>query len=334
MAINVVCNYDEKRKLWIDSLRSIAIIMVVLGHQIPTEIDFFVYTSTVKMPLFFAISGYLFNDRGGNTILFLNKIFWSLIFPWLSLGVISCVPTLRYGVSFFLETIKDLIIGERLWFMPCLILGELLFFFIYRRNNMFKICILCICCSSIGFVMHKCDVFNFMKINTAFIVQSFFMIGIIYREIERKYLHKINVFGISFLFAICIFLTYIASLLFPNECIDVHKNQYFNIPYCFVLIIISCITVFLLFDKIDISNKILVFIGQNSLIIYIYHGIFIAIFVKILFFMNIVIDNNILFGIIKTIYACLVCSILSYFLNKFFPVLVGKKKSKHVSVQK
>ena len=63
----------RNRKLWIDSIRAIAIIMVVFGHQIPEETSYFVYTSTVKMPLFFAISGYLFSDRGGQTIV----ISWS-----------------------------------------------------------------------------------------------------------------------------------------------------------------------------------------------------------------------------------------------------------------
>ncbi|MBO5133143.1 MAG: hypothetical protein J6C20_08755 [Paludibacteraceae bacterium] len=56
----------RNRKLWIDSIRAIAIIMVVFGPQIPEETSYFVYTSTVKMPLFFAISGYLFSDRGAD----------------------------------------------------------------------------------------------------------------------------------------------------------------------------------------------------------------------------------------------------------------------------
>lgn len=38
----------RNRKLWIDSIRAIAIIMVVFGHQIPEETSYFVYTSIVK----------------------------------------------------------------------------------------------------------------------------------------------------------------------------------------------------------------------------------------------------------------------------------------------
>lgn len=59
----------RNRKLWIDSIRAIAIIMVVFGPQIPEETSYFVYTSTVKMPLFFAISGYLFSDRGQTIVI-------------------------------------------------------------------------------------------------------------------------------------------------------------------------------------------------------------------------------------------------------------------------
>ena len=265
----------RNRKLWIDSIRAIAIIMVVFGHQIPEETSYLVYTSTVKMPLFFAISGYLFSDRGGNIILFLQKLFWNLIFPWLSLGFISCIPAIRFGMSDFLGRIEELLIGERLWFMPCLIWGEVILFFICRNaKNLFKISLLCICCTCIGFVMHEYGIFNFLKINTAFIVQSFFLIGILYKEIEKKYLNKFNALNISILFALCVLLTFIGSLLYPNECIDVHNNQYFNIPYCFILIILSSITVFLIFEKTNISNKILVFIGQHSLVIYISCGLY------------------------------------------------------------
>ena len=59
-----------KRKAWIDALRALAIIMVVLGHQVKGEDAYFLFTSPVKMPLFFAISGYVFNMHDGNSQLF------------------------------------------------------------------------------------------------------------------------------------------------------------------------------------------------------------------------------------------------------------------------
>lgn len=42
-----------ERKTWIDALRALAIIMVVLGHQVKGEDAYFLFTSPVKMPLFF-----------------------------------------------------------------------------------------------------------------------------------------------------------------------------------------------------------------------------------------------------------------------------------------
>lgn len=56
--------YSLKRKIWVDLLRGFAMLLVIMGHIAKTESIFFLLTSPFKMPLFFAITGYVFNDRG------------------------------------------------------------------------------------------------------------------------------------------------------------------------------------------------------------------------------------------------------------------------------
>ena len=68
--VETINSYNATRLAWIDVLRALAIILVVFGHQVGGEIVFFLFTSPVKMPLFFAISGYVFSMRGGNDVLF------------------------------------------------------------------------------------------------------------------------------------------------------------------------------------------------------------------------------------------------------------------------
>ena len=58
----------KSRKDWIDALRALAIILVVLGHQLRGVAEYFIFTSPIKMPLFFAISGYLFKARNGHNV--------------------------------------------------------------------------------------------------------------------------------------------------------------------------------------------------------------------------------------------------------------------------
>ncbi len=55
---------SEKRIEWIDVLKGIGIILVILGH---THVLFRTYIFSFHMPLFFFISGYLFTiDRYKN----------------------------------------------------------------------------------------------------------------------------------------------------------------------------------------------------------------------------------------------------------------------------
>ena len=112
------------RKLWIDSLRGIALLLVIYGHCIPSWKDFFIITSPVKMPLFFAISGYLFNPRNGDVKKFFKNLFFKLFVPWIILGMIW-----PYTDPF--HRFISLLLGYD-WFMPTLILSEIIWFYIRK----------------------------------------------------------------------------------------------------------------------------------------------------------------------------------------------------------
>ena len=48
----------RERKLWIDALRALAMLFVIFGHQVGNYIPYYVFTSPIKIPLFFMITGY------------------------------------------------------------------------------------------------------------------------------------------------------------------------------------------------------------------------------------------------------------------------------------
>lgn len=54
---------DKKRIEWIDALRALAMVLVIYGHQVPDLTGFFVFTSPIIITLFFAITGYVFNEN-------------------------------------------------------------------------------------------------------------------------------------------------------------------------------------------------------------------------------------------------------------------------------
>ena len=71
-----VAQLPSDRLMSIDALRGLAMLLVVFGHSTKGLYPFYVFTSPVKMPLFFALSGYLMNvDREEGS--FLKNIFFT-----------------------------------------------------------------------------------------------------------------------------------------------------------------------------------------------------------------------------------------------------------------
>lgn len=119
---------QNKRKNWIDFLRALAIIFVVIGHQLDGDVFYYLFTSPIKIPLFFAISGYLFTLRPSKE--YSLKVLKTLIIPWI---LLACIPELfltpfKGGYYYFLSFLYDLFSGNIHWFMPCYIIASILFY--------------------------------------------------------------------------------------------------------------------------------------------------------------------------------------------------------------
>lgn len=326
--ISQFVGYQQGRKVWIDALRALAIIMVVLGHQVRGEQAYFLFTSPVKMPLFFAISGYVFNMRDGNSQLFWKDWFFKIIVPWFGLASIAFLPHIVMGSNVW-QFLYNLISGKRLWFMPCFAIAEIIYFYIrkYAKNEI-SVIVSLLCCTVVGFIANAYNVLNFAMVNRALVVQSFFLIGYLFKQHQDK-LCKIEWKYIAFMFILYLGSCWAATILFDNVRIDVHSNTYYNIPYCYYLIFLGVFALFIGASKSNFSNRILGIIGQNTLVLYIWHKEVILVLVYGMAVLNISISNLWLFAIIKTIWAVLICNLCAMVLNKYVPWLVGKKSRAH-----
>lgn len=307
------------RKLWLDSLRGVAMILVVYGHLVHDWTDYFVFTSPVKMPLFFAISGYLFNPRNGNQLKFFKTVFYRLIIPWLVLGMFS--------FSHPLNRFLGLLSGEILWFMPCLVISEILWFYIHKFcKNDGSLVFSGLFISTCGVLLSIFYPIRYAMFDTALVVQGYFVMGFLVRKYEsilsEKWLKNTSIFVFVY-FSLCI----VVMIFFPGECLDVHLNRYFNYPICILMIICGCCSLFILFRKFNIAPQWLVYIGQNTLAIYIFHGSGITLKITEIIGHDIMLPLPWL-AIIKTIFSCILCCILAYLLNRFVPELVGGKRKK------
>lgn len=105
--------------------------------------------------------------------------------------------------------------------------------------------------------------------------------------------------------------------------------MYPNIPYVTIMVILGCVSLFILFKMKNISPRWLVYIGQNTLVIYILHYQGLYIFKRLsphLEFLQLLPLQ--VCGLIEATIAILLCCIIAFFVNRFIPIVAGKKRYK------
>lgn len=140
---------------WVDALKGIGIILVVLAHySLPTAFDTYIFS--FHMPLFFFISGFLFDfgkyaESASN---FVKGRFKSLILPYFCFAVITCIfcflldelytpgiTSIKFFENSMLHGISHILVAygpavsynPPLWFLTCLFVTELLFYGLAKK---------------------------------------------------------------------------------------------------------------------------------------------------------------------------------------------------------
>lgn len=318
------------RKDWIDCLRALAMILVVLGHAsyriVPERYLFFLFTSPVKMPLFFAISGYVFSIKNGDEKTFWRSWFLRIIVPWFCLALIPGIPRCVFLKENLLCFLSDLISGKELWFMPCFAIAYIIHFYIrkYAKREHVVSC-LCFVAWGAGLLAAHYNMLNYAMINRALIAQLFFLIGYLFKEHEYLF-SKLSWKNYLLFFLIYIGLCVLSMYLFPHKKIDVHMNRYYNIPYCFMLIIIGCMFLFGVARKALISYRLFNYIGRNTLLLYIWHPYVFQGVIVIVGLLSLTTLGGWEYALVKSIISVGVCLTCSAFINKYAPWIVGKTK--------
>lgn len=321
-----------QRKEWLDSLRGLAIFLVVLLHMMPAGPEKYYYiafTGPIKLPLFFAISGYVFNSRQGKQgVFFLNllrKIFLPSLVLFLCLRAVF-IPT--RGIEYVITGLKEFLTGEICWYISACVLGEILFFYTLKFcKKDWLVCLVSILCCAAGFVMDHFGVGNFAMLNRAFIAQYFLLIGYMFRR-QEDFFRKLHWSVLIGGFAVALGMIVGAIFLWPNRGIDVHTNRYYNIPYCFALITVFTLSLMTLGTKLGRLSRVLALVGRHTLVIYIYHGFFLSIGMRVLTPGD---STGLLLFVICLLlsaFSVAVCTFGSAVINRIFPELMGRKRQK------
>lgn len=332
----------------LDIARGIACVLVVVGHisSAPSLIHTWIYS--FHIPLFFIISGMILNTKVPFKDFLLKKI-KGLLFPyfllnilvWLMENGIKIVISL-IGVTVFdkQEAINGLfgvVLGWRLtdyyyilWFVISLFWGLLFTYGILQivHNNIliFLIGIVLILISQyvwkiVGGLPYSID--------TLPISAGFVLIGNSgYEYIKRIVTRKITFKGIIILLINCI-IAVIASQIWGD--VDIYNCQIGQVFTFILTSILGSLAIVLISRGIE-KNNIIEFLSANTLVFYAFQNkIVIPICEKVVHFIDKFLVGSLFYYIewvLSSILTILVLSIISMFINRYAPCIVGKRKEK------
>lgn len=322
----------KSRKYWIDALRGLAMLLVIFGHHCPEFTEYFVITSPIKIPLFFSITGYVFNGRDGDVKGFFKNLFWKLIVPWFFLSLLPLkliIAASQLSVTSAGRYIYEFISGGILWYMPCCILAEIIQFFVrkfFKGRCRYAVMLVI---AALGLILSHFEIGTFAGFNTACIAQIFIAIGLWLKEENVLRDKRELALGIGIaLYVIGIIVTLVA---YPGQNLDVHTNSYYNLLICALMIAVGCSVCFIGVEWFDRRHPIkknnpLVFIGQNTLVYYMLCSYVIKVWNKGLELIHLSIQDGPAEWIVNTVIMCIGCAVLAIMINRFAPLLVGKWK--------
>ncbi len=336
-------NQTKHREYFLDIAKGIGIIFVMLGHSAMGK-SIANYTFIFNMPLFFFLAGYLLNfNKYTNYWGFLKSRIKGILVPYLGLSIISIIfykfyyhmplndyVTINNMVKVLLSATRDQIFYNiPLWFLPTLFAVENIFYGIKKINRQWLEWTI-ILILSVSFVVSWDTLYNpklFWTIDSGCFYLIFLALGY-YVKKRAIHLGTLNSWIKKIVLAIMIVINMMAiyskywfEKIFRNPIILNNGYLYY---ISLVILAISGIYVVIQFSKTIKRNKILEFMGRNSLTFFGLHVLVFWLLDKILkpmiFFQNKIVLMSIIYMIITTL-------IITWWLaplKKYLPWIFGR----------
>ena len=279
----------KERINWIDVARGIGVLLVIYGHGLAaTPLRYIIYS--FHMPLFFFLSGLVFHKRKNEKYLsVLKKDFKRILIPYFIFAVISFslwlsnIPFNRITEDLLAKQIIGIFYGSGnngylainivLWFLPCLFIVKQIFWFISKLPGKFIILSL-ILFSILGYSFYFFAPtlkfpFGFESALTGVV---FFGLGYLWNFVPEKYNQLFKKYAISFLIGL-ILITVIISLsnfnLYGHQ-VDLRLNRLNNYFLFYLAGVSGILAVISISIKVN-KNKIMEYLGRNSLLLFVWH---------------------------------------------------------------
>lgn len=341
----------NKRIEWIDIARGILIIFIVLGHTI-TDGPLWRYLFSFHVPAFFFLSGYCYVHKKQSATDFLSHRFCTIMIPYFVFSLFSIIvfsigsiilPSLNNILDCNIKNnILCMIYGnskpaimkynQPLWFLPCLFCVYLLAFAIEKlvenKSNILRYLLLSVA-AIIGVLFCKYENIALpWHFETAISMLVWFEIGNIFRN-SNVFLKIYKDRLMSILIVIgCLIIGYVFESI-NIRTVGVRNEHYGIIPYYYISAFASIIGYFGVAIAVG-KNKILSYIGQNTICILGFHKFPIMLMCDLIgITKNALHANGLLkysIGITITIVTLVVSIIVGEVINRICPWAVGRRK--------
>lgn len=331
-----------KRLYYIDSLKGIAIFLVVLGHASLGNNGLCYWVSSIHLPLFFIISGMMMRYRDSwkehNIFCLIEKRAKQLLYPYVTFSVLAILSLVIRGnpydaIKAFLHTI--ILDGySTLWFLPALFFAEIFFVCMYKRKiETITIPFCVIITAIIGKVLNIIAVQNIWAkgiyiliniINRAVTASVYIYIGYIFFCYADKIIQK---YKKNIIISICLFVIVINVFLCQrNGLVDLHYSKFNNIFLYYFCAISSSLAIIMIIKILNQRNICLEFLGKNSLVIMATHTPLPIMILARKIKGNIPMELPLYFQyLLVAILVMVIESVVIYFINHYMPFLLRRK---------
>jgi acyltransferase len=332
---------------WVDSLKTFAIYTVFLGH-VTIDAKLEVYIFSFHVPLFFWISGFLFQrERYLCAVNFISRRIRTLVVPYFFFAFISfffwlvVVRSLSIrGQALSLDPWKVFLgifyaIGTgpwhhpldlALWFLPCLFVTELFYWFLRTKLKDTGLVLFLVVGACAGYLLSIHTTIRLpWSVDVALTAVAFYAIG----DISKKAIRFIVELDFKPRLVVAVF-SFLVSYFFScvNGKVDMNLVEYGN-PALFYLSAMCGILFWVTIISSLPSTKIVTYLGGNTIIVlglagtsgFVLHGLYFLLTGKLLGADKLIFPEAIIFSFLQII--IIVPAI--YFVNRFLPFILGRQ---------
>lgn len=340
----------KNRIEWIDVLKYICITLVLIDHWEGCPKVFITFFEPFYLTCFFFASGYCYKHKDDFKSLMYKK-FRTLFIPWLVFSYanifLSHIISFNEHEDLLTEIIRNALqiraYDDRLWFLACLFVTFIPFFFIikkYEENHsnekkiLLYVFVIVLVIDFIRITLKINDIaFPWGNRNLPWHLQTlmnsamFMYLGYLYRtkyeEKLKKYVRLDSLLIVAIIF-VGLFVVTIKT--------NIESYEYVSILFKYIKNIVG-ITMIVLLSKFIKTNKFISFVGMNTLIYFSTHNKMETIVDLLLNkfvggFYDAVLSNTIYSILFSFVYAFVVSLLLivpTILINKFMPRTLGKK---------